>query len=105
LMPLVHFQSRTRWRPACRKSFIACNFNESLVMTSFQQPSKKAQPGTRRLILSWSQVGFQALKIFLSLVYFTVFLATIAFAQSPVGVTVDTRSRGYVIPADFAGIG
>ena len=31
--------------------------------------------------------------------------AAATFAQSPVTLTVDARSRGYLIPADFAGIG
>src|SRR5450756_2484885 len=45
------------------------------------------------------------MKTILSLFYIACFMTGVAIAQSPVNLTVDTRSRSCAIPEDFAGIG
>jgi hypothetical protein len=46
-----------------------------------------------------------SMKLFFNLICFGWFLPFLAFAQSSVTLAIDTRSHGYAIPADFAGVG
>src|ERR1700722_13876987 len=45
------------------------------------------------------------MKLFSSLVFIAWLLPSAVFSQSPVTLAIDTRSHGWAVPADFAGLG